>query len=154
MQRRRNLEALRSEVETRRRLVEEKIISGGTSGLPEWTQELAQLETRLAEIDQELGGDSQARAYHRAVDQLGQWYGDMQQRMTKLERRIEDWIAAEARERHERQDQLDDTLDELRKLIQTNASERRQQIHHVYLIQAVFIAVELALLAAFIYVVR
>jgi chromosome segregation ATPase len=112
-QRQRNLEEQRAEVETRRAILEEKILSAGTTALPEWSHELARLESRLRAIDAELApaGDPRQAAYQRAVDLLGQWVGELKTRMDRLEQKLDSWIEREESERHERQEAMDKRLD-------------------------------------------
>lgn len=151
-QRRRNLEDLRAEAETRRTLLEEKIIGAGTSTQPEWTQELDRLERRIAQIDSELGGDVQTQAYRRAVDQLGQWAGNLQQRLDKLEQRIETWIAQEAAERHERQAAVDARFTALEQLIAASGARSTAQIGEIRRIVLVLAALVVALGVVFVLV--
>lgn len=112
-QRRRNLEEQRAEIETRRAVLEEKILGAGTSALPEWSHELARLEARLLTIAAELAaaGDPRQAAYQRAVDLLGQWVGELKTRMDRLEQKLDRWIEDETSERHKRQESIDERLD-------------------------------------------
>ncbi len=70
-QRRRNLENRIREAETRRSILEEKILAGGTTALPEWAQELAMVESELADARQELdgitGGSAREQSAMRAI---------------------------------------------------------------------------------------
>jgi exonuclease VII small subunit len=162
-QRRRYLENQRAEVENKRAIVENKMISASTVELEEWGHELARLETRLRDIDAELGiqpvGDAQTIAYRRAVDQLGQWSGNLQARMHNLEQivakveraveavdqRLEHWIDSEAEERRARQEQLDGALDEMRTLMRTSSAERRHNQTRIYWMIASLLALQIVI---------
>lgn len=133
-QRRRNLEAALREIETRIALTERKIIEYGSSSPPEFAHDLAALESERDEAQRQLaaidGGDQQTQAYRRAVDQLSQWFGTLQQRIY----RIEQQLTADAAGRHERQDVLDAALDDIRTLVRDSATERRAQLEWMRLL--------------------
>lgn len=136
VQRQLNIEAQLREMETQRAVVERKIAGAGSSAEPEWTHELTMLQARIADAERELdtltAGSQREQGQARAVFLLNQWYGDMQARLTKLEHRIERWVEEQSQERHERQEALDDTLEEIRRLVHQNAQERKAQLHQLY----------------------
>lgn len=114
-QRRRNLEARIREGETRRAILEAKIMGAGSSTLPEWSHELAALEQEIedaqAEINAGIAGDAQTQAYRRATDALSHASVEMQHRMTALERKLDNTRSEDMRDRLARQEAVDERFD-------------------------------------------
>lgn len=155
-QRRLNLEASIREYETQRAIVERRIAANATAAPPEWTHELTMLQAQIANAERELAGitsgDQQTQSYRRAVDQLNQWYGDLQKRILNVERavdkveetverldqRMQHWIDSDADERHVRQEQVDKVLAEMRQ----SSDDRRRNQHRIYWIVVGIAAVQ------------
>ena len=161
-QRRLNLEAQLRELETQRAVVERQIAGLGTAAAPELTHHLTTLQAQIADAERDLdaitGGDQQTQAYRRAVDNLTQWTGNLQQRIQNIEQsvdrldsRITNWIAHENGERHDRQVVLDGALEQIRRLVEENATERRRQLHQVYWLVISLVVGELILGVALVF---
>ena len=112
-QRRRNLERRVREIETRRALLEDKIIAAGSSSLPEWAHALAALESELidaqAEIMDGAAGDARQQSRDRAVLILNErmvavesTLRGLSDRVATLEKRLSDWFQQEAEDRDHR----------------------------------------------------
>jgi hypothetical protein len=88
-QRRRLLERRIREIETRRALVEDKILGAGTNALPEWAHELSALEAELDDAQRELdgitGGSAQEQSRGRAVILLNQRLAELERKVVRLE---------------------------------------------------------------------
>lgn len=88
-QRRRLLERRIREIETRRALIEDKILSAGTAALPEWAHELAALEGELSDAQNELdgitGGSEADKSRGRAVILLNQRLAELERKVARLE---------------------------------------------------------------------
>lgn len=153
-QRRRNLESQRERYESERATVENGMATASLGAMAEWSAKLEHIERRLREIDTELmGGDPQTLAYRRAVDQLGQWTGNLQTRIhtleqavTKLDGRLEEWIESEGEARQHRQHQLDATLTEMRTMMATNNADWRQKQVRIYRLVAVIAVSQVVML--------